>query len=251
MNDFYVYVYLDPRKPGQYKYGKFLFDHEPFYVGKGIGKRYSHHLIEAEKTETSNYKLNKIRKICENGTIPIIEFPLISLSEVEAYNKEIELITSIGRLDLQTGPLVNLTAGGDGLRDPSGEIREKIRNAHLGKVLTEEHKEKIKESNLKFDETNIRWPKDKREKLSKTLKCRDITWGNKISDALCGKELSDSHKQHLSESRIGHKNHQWKNVDLKELFRLRFEDRLTIKAIAEQMHISVSTVKRKLKDNVK
>jgi hypothetical protein len=39
MNNFYVYIYLDPRKPGNFVYGDFLFKFEPFYDGKGKGDR--------------------------------------------------------------------------------------------------------------------------------------------------------------------------------------------------------------------
>ena len=38
-NKFYVYVYLDPRKPGSFKFGEYEFDYEPFYVGKGKKNR--------------------------------------------------------------------------------------------------------------------------------------------------------------------------------------------------------------------
>jgi len=34
---FYVYIYLDPRKPGRYVYGDYCFLYEPFYVWKNIG----------------------------------------------------------------------------------------------------------------------------------------------------------------------------------------------------------------------
>jgi hypothetical protein len=43
-NDFYVYVYCDPRKPGDYIYEKYKFLYEPFYVGKGRKRRWLEHL---------------------------------------------------------------------------------------------------------------------------------------------------------------------------------------------------------------
>ena len=43
----YVYVYLDPRKPGIFGYGEYKFDHEPFYVGYSSRHfRMSEHLRE-------------------------------------------------------------------------------------------------------------------------------------------------------------------------------------------------------------
>jgi hypothetical protein len=34
MKDFYVYIWLDPRKPGKFVYRDLRLDHEPFYVGR-------------------------------------------------------------------------------------------------------------------------------------------------------------------------------------------------------------------------
>lgn len=55
-NKFYVYVYLDPRKPGKYKYGEYEFDYEPFYVGKGTGRRIRNH-FKPSVLNDGTYKL--------------------------------------------------------------------------------------------------------------------------------------------------------------------------------------------------
>ena len=37
--DFFVYCFVDVRKPGKFKYFEYEFDYEPFYIGKGSGSR--------------------------------------------------------------------------------------------------------------------------------------------------------------------------------------------------------------------
>jgi len=113
INNFYVYVYLDPRKPGGFDYGEFHFDFEPFYVGKGQGIQWLTHLGLAQ-SKTKSYKLNKIRKIQSLGLEPKIIKYKENLTEEEAFDLEKKLIKTIGRLDLGHGPLTNLTDGGDG-----------------------------------------------------------------------------------------------------------------------------------------
>ena len=44
MNNFYTYIYLDSRKSGNYVYGEYVFNFEPFYVGKGKYEQYTSHL---------------------------------------------------------------------------------------------------------------------------------------------------------------------------------------------------------------
>lgn len=112
LKGFYVYVYLDPRKPGNYCYdGEIIFEYEPFYVGKGRKKRYLSHLKEQKKISNKR-KVFRIRKITEEGKEPIIVLLEKQLTESCAYKKEQELIRSIGRIDLRTGPLTNKTNGG-------------------------------------------------------------------------------------------------------------------------------------------
>lgn len=113
MNNFYVYVYLDPRKKGSYTYGKYSFEYEPFYVGKGKGNRYKQHLLECS-LKYNNIKNNKIKLIIKNGLNPIILKIDKNLTEQKALNLEEYLIKKIGRIKLNSGPLTNLTNGGEG-----------------------------------------------------------------------------------------------------------------------------------------
>jgi hypothetical protein len=122
MFDFYVYVYLDPRKPGKYIYGEYEFDYEPFYVGKGKGLRMYMHL---SCNDRNKYKTNKIRSIFLNGLEPIIIKYREELDENAAYNLEVLMIDIIGYNKL--GPLTNLTKGGlggDTGRNGEDEIRK-------------------------------------------------------------------------------------------------------------------------------
>lgn len=114
MNDFYVYALLDPRKPGYYRYGHWVFHYEPFYVGKGKGNRFTKHERLAVSGSTRNvHKVNKIRRILKSGERLIIRMLRRNMSEAEAFETEIRLIRLIGRGKL--GPLVNKTSGGEGI----------------------------------------------------------------------------------------------------------------------------------------
>ena len=69
--DFYVYIYLDPRKPGSFIYEEYVFGYEPFYAGKGRNYRYKYHLWNNSKS--NSMLLGKIKKIKESLDIePLI-----------------------------------------------------------------------------------------------------------------------------------------------------------------------------------
>jgi len=136
-NEFYVYVYYKPNGT-------------PFYVGKGKGKRYLSHLQEAKKEITSDcnrLKISTIRKILRSGQEPIIKVINVNLEENNAFELEEYLISTIGRIDLGTGPLTNLTKGGDGTsgHTHTEESKLKISNALLGVPKPDSQKEKLRE----------------------------------------------------------------------------------------------------------
>ena len=114
MGNFYVYLYLNPLKRGNYIFGKLLFEYEPFYVGKGKNSRYMVHNYNSVIDERNKLKQNTINKIRRHGLKPIIVKQYVNLTEFSAFRLEKQLIKLIGRRDLKTGSLCNLTDGGEG-----------------------------------------------------------------------------------------------------------------------------------------
>ena len=120
MSNYYVYVYLDTRKPGFYSYCglnniRFIFEYEPFYIGKGKNYRMNEHLTETLDNTCNSFKVNVINKIRQQTQYePKIERYLSKLTEQESYDLEKSMIKVIGRRDKEEGPLTNLTDGGTG-----------------------------------------------------------------------------------------------------------------------------------------
>jgi len=112
MDKYYVYIYLDPRKPRVYQYGSYEFKCEPFYIGKGSRNRW-------KDNRRNKYFKNKLNKIKKSGLEPIIIKFRENLDEKNSFILELELINLIGRKDLRRGPLINFTDGGEGV---SGRI---------------------------------------------------------------------------------------------------------------------------------
>ncbi|RWX22164.1 hypothetical protein EHH54_39415, partial [Rhizobium leguminosarum] len=93
-NDFYVYAWLRPSG-------------EPFYIGKGRGKR-------AERMKRGVVFKNIVAKLRREGHEPIVVRMHEGLSESESLQLEREEIAKYGRREFG-GLLVNLTTGGEGL----------------------------------------------------------------------------------------------------------------------------------------
>jgi hypothetical protein len=193
-NDYYVYVYLDPRKFGEYKYGEYTFSNEPIYVGKGKNGRYKDHLQENQLNNNDNIiKQRKLKKILKEGLTPIIIFVKNNLSEVEALTLEKDVILKIGKIINKNGPLTNLTDGGGGVS---------------GRLITDEFKAEQSERMRNYYSTNP-IPDTTRLKISQNLLSKNMRRSaemkKKISKANKGRVYSDEYLLRMKEIRKGPK----------------------------------------------
>ena len=119
---FYVYELYNPIKD------------EVFYVGKGKNDRFSHHFT---KKSNNHHKVNTINKIISFGEKVLVKIAYRTNWEIDAFNKESELIFKYGRRDNKTGTLTNLTSGGDGASGyiPTPEVREKWSKLRKGEKM--------------------------------------------------------------------------------------------------------------------
>jgi hypothetical protein len=167
-----------------YVYGHFTKDtDEIFYVGKGKENRLNESLSRTPFWQNVAAKHGWYSKVLEECS-----------SEEEAFALEIDLIKKYGRRDLGTGPLVNMTDGGEGLSGPCPpERRKKISDARKGK------------GGLKGDANVSRRPEVAR-KISAAKKGvpKSEEHKEKLAAALRGRKreaFTEEHKQHLSEAR--------------------------------------------------
>jgi len=80
-NDYYVYVYIDPR------------NFEEFYYGKGKGSRKEAHLSD----QSDSAKAKRIAQIIKEGLQPIIRVIAANLTEEEAHLIETTLLWKLGK----------------------------------------------------------------------------------------------------------------------------------------------------------
>ena len=194
-NNFYVYVYLDPRKPGDYNYGEYHFDYEPFYVGKG--KKYRLNVHMCNSVNNNRMFKNKIKKIqVECNHEPIIIKYKENLSEQEALILESNIVKIIGRGDLKRGPLCNLTDGGEGVSGAKWKltnetIKKRCGSNHwaYGKPMRDETKRKQRESHIGY--------KRSKESIEKQIK------------SMTGHIVSDNTRQKIAKSKIGIKRPEY------------------------------------------
>jgi hypothetical protein len=97
-----------------------------FYVGKGkdVDERHQQHLKAARRKKNGPAFHKKLRSMIECGAPYEFRVVFESPHEADAIAEERRRITSYGRRDLETGPLLNLTDGGEG---SSGRVPEATR----------------------------------------------------------------------------------------------------------------------------
>lgn len=169
-NIYYVYLYLDSRKPySNPKYPDLTF--EPFYVGRGKNKRLFAHLAEAKSLKgkavrdcgrANMIKINKINKMLDEGYPPIIVKYQYNLTFDQCKFLERQLINEFGKIIDGSGILTNFTDGSaegcpkkimSGSLNPfygkthSDEFKAKMSIIHKGKELSANQKDAISKAN--------------------------------------------------------------------------------------------------------
>lgn len=194
---FYVYVLLDPRKPGKFKYEGLdhVFASEPFYVGKGQGDRVELHY--SRKLKANPHKTRKIRKLSDLGFSPLYIKIFETSDELLALDFEKTAINAIGRTLKKCGPLTNIKDGGTcaagGGWKLSVETVAAMSLSRMGRTLSEETKAKISSAQIGMQ---------KGDKHPQWNTHRSQETKSKISKSMQGKQNHFSGKKHSDESRL-------------------------------------------------
>lgn len=194
-NKFIVYIHTNPAT------------REIFYVGIGVKGR------EKQKYKRSTRWRAYVRKYG-------FEFAVVysDLNWNQACEIEIQLIQEIGRLDYNSGPLINMTNGGDGVvgyegywkgkeRPPASDetklkCKENSQKFWLGKKHSEETKAKIRIKRASQDMKVLSESKKGKPTWNKGVNM----WNGKIHPrGMAGKIASEETRRKMSLSRIGRK----------------------------------------------
>ena len=176
LDRFYVYVLLDLRKSGDFNFGDLNFKNQPYYVGKGSGRRCFKHFEESEfKRPYNKHKNNITKKILEAGFSPkdCVFFLAENLLEEESLRLETEIIARIGTTSLKTGPLSNKNDGGE---SPGSHTRGRTWEECWGKQRAEERRKELTEQKERSRKIKLEMKKLLPPKIPKE---RDLSWCKK------------------------------------------------------------------------
>jgi hypothetical protein len=228
-SNFCVYVFLNPSKPGSYKYNDIEFQFEPIYVGKGKINRPKNHLFRYKNGKS--YFYNKLKKIIGQGHEPMWIIVKNELSEKEAFIEEVRLIKLIGRKS-NGGSLTNLSDGGEGQSGFKHSDESKLKTSNslknnkewVDKMKSKEYRDKLSKSLMGHEGYGKGIPRTDDVKN----KIRNSVSGEK--NHFYGKTHSDELKKKMSEKNSGKNNPNSKVYIIKHINdTLRFEGRLELK----------------------
>jgi hypothetical protein len=148
-----------------YTYAYLREDGTPYYIGKGKAGRINN------KLHSIHLPPEECRRI----------FLKQNLTDEEARKHEVYMIAVLGRKDLGTGILRNMTDGVEGCagRVLSDETKQKLSNAHKGRKKSEEHKKALSKA-AKKRKASDKW----RESVSAAMKGimekeKNPSWGKR------------------------------------------------------------------------
>lgn len=217
---YYNYIYLDPRKKGNFCYNglDICFLYEPFYVGKGKNNRFRDHLYENKTT----LKNNKIKKIKNEG-YSLYNFIIIfnnNKDEQFVLNKEASIIKNIGTelkiKGIKKGPLTNMRIDGPDSSHITEEYRKKISNS------VKKFREKLSDKEKQIISQNIKktWTKEKREYWSNKNRTECTDQKRKLISESWTKERREKNKirnkEYWTKEKRKEQSSRWTNQRRKE-----------------------------------
>lgn len=107
----------------------------PFYIGIGSSENYA-------RAKDGVKRSILWKRIAAKGYE--VEILIDGLTWEQACEKEKEFISIYGRIDLKTGTLANMTDGGDGMLNPSEDVRRALSRASTGKWHSQETKDRLR-----------------------------------------------------------------------------------------------------------
>jgi hypothetical protein len=172
---------------------------EVFYIG--IGSDTDGKYERANEIRRRNVVWRNIL----NKTKHRVEILIDGISWEEACKEEIRLIKHYGRKNLNEGPLVNLTNGGEGVVGVvwTEESKLKLSESLTGKKHSEEHKQN--NSKCRMGELNTMFGKSHTEETKQKLRDRVITdeHRRKSAKANIGRKHSEEHIRKNREAQLG------------------------------------------------
>jgi len=190
------------------------------YIGqtkRNLSHRLSQH-IRVANSGNNTHRSSWIRHVIKSGNC----VEIIVINDNSTWNlTEIETI----RKYLDSGfDLVNATSGGDGVRDPSIQVREKIANASRGRKASEEQKLAMSARMKSFGIS-----KEQREKMllgvRKAYADRKDEISAKLSAAISGRVLSEETKLKMSSAHLGKKMSNASRIKMSTSGKVRFSSK--------------------------